>query len=156
MSILILILLLTQKIGIYNNTTHGDQHTPGFYALLDARLNRERNAITAKQSEIGPRHEYNLALMRLIDKYNANPRTKNKVSENFHLSQKDMQNILNDDIANHADRQALNEITSKNSAYALLNDTIDFLHTQAHRPAITRPFYNLAFLIKNRHRVRTR
>lgn len=156
MSILILILLLTQKMGISDNTKYTGKHTPGFYTLSAARLNREHNEIVAQKRKVGPQYEYNLALMHLINKYTANPRTKNKVMENVRTYQNDLQNVSRDDIANSQDYEFLKETTPKNSAYSLLNDTIDFLHTQAHRSPIMRPFYNLAFLIKNFRSIRTR
>ncbi len=156
MSILILILLLTQKMGISDNTKYTGKHTPGFYTLSATRLNREHNAIVAQRRKVGPQYEYNLALMHLINKYTANPRTKNKVMNNVRTSQNDLQNVLSNDIANSKDREFLKETAPKNSAYSLLNDTIDFLHTQAHRSPITRPFYNLAFLMKNYRAIRAR
>ncbi len=156
MSILILILLLTQKMGISDNAKYTGKHTPGFYTLSAARLNREHDAIVAKRNKIGMQHEYNVALLQLLDKYKANPRTKNTIMNNVRTSQNDLQNVLSNDIANSKDREFLKETAPKNSAYSLLNDTIDFLHTQAHRSPITRPFYNLAFLMKNYRAIRAR
>lgn len=156
MSILVLILLLTYKMGMPDAAGHAPEHSPAFYTLAAARLKREGNRIQKSMQATQPRHNFNIALLQLMDKWKTNPRSATRAMDAARISAAKMDEIRNAADANVADYEQLREITRDNKAYAMLEETIDFIHAQAHRPAVVRPFYNMAFLIKNRRTIRGR
>lgn len=156
MSILVLILLLTYKMGLPNATGHAPEHSPAFYTLAATRLKREGNRIQKSMQAMQPRHNFNIALLQLMDKWKTNPRSAANAMDAARKSGAQMDAIQAEANANTAEYAQLREITQNNKAYAMLEETIDFVHSQAHRPAAIRPFYNLAFLIKNRRNIKCR